>query len=116
VRFGKRAKEAFLLYVGRFRGGREGQFFRSTKAGGPLTRNLVWVRMQRLGRMAGVPRTHAHRFRHTFATWAIENDARELDVHYLLGHSTPSMVRGSCNIAGTWPRRPPSAVQPPLMK
>jgi len=31
--------------------------------------------------------------RHTFATWAIENDARELDVQYLLGHSTPAMVR-----------------------
>jgi len=39
------------------------------------------------------PHTHAHRFRHTFATWAIENDARELDVQYLLGHSTPAMVR-----------------------
>ena len=33
------------------------------------------------------------RFRHTFATWAIENHARELDVQYLLGHSTPAMVR-----------------------
>ena len=40
-----------------------------------------------------LPKTHAHRFRHTFATWAIENDARELDVQYLLGHSTPAMVR-----------------------
>ena len=34
-----------------------------------------------------------HRFRHTFATWAIEHDARELDVQYLLGHSSPDMVR-----------------------
>jgi len=31
--------------------------------------------------------------RHTFATWAIENEARELDVQHLLGHSTPAMVR-----------------------
>jgi hypothetical protein len=45
------------------------------------------------GRQAGVTRVHAHRFRHTFATWAIENQARELDVQYLLGHSTPDMVR-----------------------
>ncbi len=36
---------------------------------------------------------HAHRFRHTFATWAIENHAREIDVQYLLGHSTSAMVR-----------------------
>ena len=34
-----------------------------------------------------------HRFRHTFATWAIENHARELDVQYLLGHSSSAMVR-----------------------
>ena len=31
--------------------------------------------------------------RHTFATWAIAHDARELDVQYLLGHSWPNMVR-----------------------
>ena len=36
---------------------------------------------------------YPHRFRHTFATWAIENEAREIDVQYLLGHSTPAMVR-----------------------
>ena len=39
--------------------------------------------------LEGVP----HRFRHTFATWAIRVDARELDVQYLLGHSSPMMVR-----------------------
>ncbi|MFQ5880046.1 MAG: site-specific integrase [Dehalococcoidia bacterium] len=38
-------------------------------------------------------KVHAHRFRHTFATWAIENEARKLDVQYLLGHSYPDMVR-----------------------
>ena len=36
---------------------------------------------------------HAHRFRHTFATWAIQHDARELDVQHLLGHASPDMVR-----------------------
>ena len=49
--------------------------------------------LRRLGARAGVPKVHAHRFRHTFATWAIEHDARELDVQYLLGHSSPDMVR-----------------------
>ena len=33
-----------------------------------------------------------HCFRHTFATWAIEQDARD-DVQFLLGHSSPDMVR-----------------------
>ena len=41
--------------------------------------------LRRLGRRAGVAKVHAHRFRHTFATWAIAHDARELDVQYLLG-------------------------------
>ncbi len=49
--------------------------------------------LTRLGRRAGVERVHPHRFRHTFATWAIEHEAREIDVQYLLGHSTPTMVR-----------------------
>ena len=49
--------------------------------------------LRRLGRKAGLPKVHAHRFRHTFATWAIQHDARELDVQHLLGHSSPDMVR-----------------------
>jgi integrase len=42
---------------------------------------------------AGVRQGNPHRFRHTFATWAIRASARELDVQYLLGHSSPLMVR-----------------------
>jgi len=49
--------------------------------------------LRRLGQRADVPKVHAHRFRHTFATWAIEQDARELDVQYLLGHASPDVVR-----------------------
>ena len=49
--------------------------------------------LRRRGRQAGIPKVHAHRFRHTFATWAIAHEARELDVQHLLGHSSPEMVR-----------------------
>src|SRR4029078_12099944 len=49
--------------------------------------------LRRLGRKTGIPKVHAHRFRHTFATWAIQHDARELDVQYLLEHASPDMVR-----------------------
>jgi integrase len=49
--------------------------------------------VRRAGHRARLPRLHCHLLRHTFATWAIENEARELDVQYLLGHSTPAMVR-----------------------
>ena len=49
--------------------------------------------LRRLAERAGVPHVHPHKFRHTFATWAIEAEAREIDVQFLLGHSTPAMVR-----------------------
>ena len=49
--------------------------------------------LRRLGRASGIPKVHAHRFRHAFATWAIQHDARELDVQHLLGHASPDMVR-----------------------
>ena len=57
--------------------------------------------LRRLGRAAGVPRVHAHRFRHTCATWAIAHDARELDVQHLPGHRSPEMVRRSSATYGS---------------
>jgi integrase/recombinase XerC len=58
-----------------------------------LRPNGVKQMLRRLGRATGLAKVHAHRFRHTFATWAIEQGARELDVQLLLGHSSPDMVR-----------------------
>jgi integrase/recombinase XerC len=58
-----------------------------------LKSNGLKQMLRRLSRQTSIAKTHAHRFRHTFATWAIEHDARELDVQYLLGHSSPDMVR-----------------------
>ena len=48
---------------------------------------------RRLGRQTGAPRVHAHRFWHTFATGGHRESSSVLDVQYLLGHSTPDMVR-----------------------
>ena len=39
-----------------------------------------------MGERAGVGNVHPHRFRRTFATWAIESGAHETDVMLLLGH------------------------------
>src|SRR5205814_4208078 len=58
-----------------------------------LRTNGVKQMLRRLGRTTGLAKVHAHRFRHTFATWAIEQGARELDVQLLLGHASPDMVR-----------------------
>ena len=70
-----------------------GTHLRALKAEVPLRPNGLKQMLRRLGKRTGIKKVHAHRFRHTFATWAIQHDARELDVQYLLGHSSPDMVR-----------------------
>ncbi len=94
VPLGDRPAAAVRDYIDRFRGEEVGCVFLSSRGPRvPLAPFSLVTLFDRLGRRAGVHRVHAHRFRHTFATWAIENQARELDVQYLLGHSTSAMVR-----------------------
>ena len=45
------------------------------------------VILRRVGERSGVRKVHPHRFRHTFATWAIQSGAREIDVQLLLGYA-----------------------------
>ena len=97
VPFADRCADALAAY-GADRGAAPGPLFVAARyarlnAGVRLRPNGLKQLLRRLGRAAGVPRVHAHRFRHTFATWAIAHDARELDVQHLLGHSSPEMVR-----------------------
>ena len=86
------ALEALRSYLEDFRGWSEGQLFQ-TVDGRPLRNHHMNVMFTRHGVRAGVRQVNPHRFRHTFATWAIRVNARELDVQYLLGHSSPMMVR-----------------------
>ncbi len=73
VPFASRCREAILGYV-EHRGEGPGPLFVATTGHGRL---LPWVTLRpnglkqmlrRLGRQAGMPKVHAHRFRHTFAT------------------------------------------------
>ena len=94
VPLSERPAAALRAYICRFRGEAPGRvFLASRRPRLPLAPFSLITLFDRLGRRAGVKHTHAHRFRHTFATWAIENQAREIDVQYLLGHSTAAMVR-----------------------
>lgn len=98
VPFADHCRRALHVYI-RARGDLAGPLFLAASGHGALMQNVALQpnglkqMLRRLGRASGVPKVHAHRFRHTFATWAIEHDARELDVQYLLGHSSPDMVR-----------------------
>ena len=55
--------------------------------------NTVRVILRRIAEQLGLQKVHPHRFRHTFATWAIQSGAREIDVQMLLGHSDLAMVQ-----------------------
>jgi integrase/recombinase XerC len=98
VPFAARCQQALRAYLA-LRGDDSGPLFLAAshlhifKPGVALRPNGLKQMLRRLGRQSGLPKVHAHRFRHTFATWAIEQDARELDVQFLLGHSSPDMVR-----------------------
>ena len=91
VRVGNAALEYLKKYL-EVRGDEPGQLFLS-KHGRAIRPNSIRVMLRRLAERAGVPHVHPHKFRHTFATWAIESEAREIDVQFLLGHSSPTMVR-----------------------
>ena len=68
---------------------RQGRLHSGVRAGiGGLKR-----RRRPLGHAARATRLRAHRFRHTFATWAIAHDGREVDVLRFGGHGLPDMVR-----------------------
>ena len=94
--FGEGPEAALRAYCDQFRGWEAGPLFltvdRPQQPRGPMNPSLLGTLFTRLGQRVGV-HANPHRFRHTFATWAIENHARELDVQYLLGHSTSAMVR-----------------------
>lgn len=92
IGFGERTADALWCYIERFRGLEDGALFRTTKGmdlAGPHSLDVV---LKRVGDAAGVEKVHPHRFRHTFATWAIESGAREIDVQLLLGHSDLTMT------------------------
>jgi site-specific recombinase XerD len=94
VPFASRCREALQHYLG-FRGSEPGPLYlaagghRTLRPGVALRPDGLKQLLRRLGRQAGIHKVHAHRFRHTFAAWAIGHDARELDVQYVLGHSSP---------------------------
>ena len=79
-------------YLDRFLGRAPGPLFQ-TFDGRPIRNHHMNVMFSRHGFKACVLQVNPHRFRHSFATWAIRAGARELDVQHLLGHATAVMTR-----------------------
>ncbi len=93
VRFGECARQALEHYIRALRGDAPGYLLLTVRGRRHLNRSAMRTIFQRLGEECGITKVHPHRFRHTFATWAIEQQAREIDVQRLLGHSTSAMLR-----------------------
>jgi site-specific recombinase XerD len=66
--------------------------FRS-EHGHQLTRDALRLILSRLGNRAGVLRSSAHRFRHTFALEFLRNGGNIYALQRILGHTTLDMVR-----------------------
>ena len=92
VAIGPMTTEALRDYLACHRGPSPGALFRSRK-GKAVRPNALNVMMRRVAVRVGLRKVHPHRFRHTFATWAIRSQAREIDVQILLGHSSLTMVQ-----------------------
>lgn len=65
----------------------------------PLDRGDLAKILTRLGARAGVPGTHAHRFRHTFAITYLRNGGDVYSLQTILGHSSLDMTRRYLAIA-----------------
>ncbi len=99
VGFGERTAAALRDYIERFRNEDEGALFTTRDQHAMTTAGTLEVLLRRIGERAGVEKVHPHRFRHTFATWAIESGAPCL--------SGEPADRIGCAIRESW--RPPTS-------
>lgn len=64
-----------------------------SKTGSRLERDDLCRLITRLGKRAGVPNAHPHRFRHTFSINFLRNGGNMFVLQSILGHSTMSMIK-----------------------
>jgi site-specific recombinase XerD len=93
VGIGERTAAALHDYIDRFRGERAGALFLTGRGEAMVDAHTLYVLMTRMAERAGLEKANPHRFRYSFATWAIASGAREIDVQLLLGHSSPQMTQ-----------------------
>ncbi len=93
VGIGERTAAALHDYIERFRGERAGALFLTRRGEAMVDGHTLYVLLGRLAGRVGLEKANPHRFRYSFATWAIASGAREIDVQLLLGHSSPQMTQ-----------------------
>jgi len=94
VGIGERTAGALRDYIDRFRGDVPGALFQTRDGRSFASPSAIRVILSRIAKSVGLAtKANPHRFRYTFATWAIASGAREIDVQLLLGHSSPQMTQ-----------------------
>jgi site-specific recombinase XerD len=79
---------ALHRYFNRERNGSPDGFVFLSRHGNPLSVRMLQQFLSDLGDLAGVPNTHAHRFRHTFAVNQLLAGTSDLVLMRLMGHSS----------------------------
>lgn len=64
-----------------------------------LTRTRLAHMLQEIGKRAGIPKVHPHRFRHTFAVYYLRNGGDVFSLQAILGHSSMEMVKRYVSLA-----------------
>ena len=67
--------------------------------GSPLTYSALNQAIKRLGKRAGIPRLHAHLFRHTFAVKYLMNGGDVMTLKLMLGHTTLTVTQMYLHLA-----------------
>jgi integrase/recombinase XerD len=99
VPISSRTAQALWRYVATREPGRPSDSVFTTRTGDPLDRRRLAHQLQSIGRRAGVPHVHPHRFRHTFAINYLRNGGDIYTLQNILGHSTLEMVRKYLRLA-----------------
>jgi site-specific recombinase XerD len=96
VRFGPKTARALSRYLrarDKHKGAALPNLWLADRGTAPLTPNGIKIRLKRLGRAAGVPDVHAHRWRHSFAHEWKRAGGDTGDLMLLLGWSSEDMPR-----------------------
>ena len=103
VPFGNTTKKALLhwLVTWRPKMADDSDSLFVTVDGRPLIYGPLSKAIKRLARKAGVPRLHAHLFRHTFAVRYLMNGGDVMTSRLILGHSTLEVTQMYMHLAAT---------------
>ncbi len=92
VRLGAKARKVMLKYLSSRKDAKPGDPLWVGRRG-RLTRSGLYRAMRRLGEQAGVHPVGPHRFRRTFAIWALRGGMDPYNLQAIMGHADLQMVR-----------------------